>query len=75
MDVQPDGEANFCVDFPDYSFGNVRSSTIKELWNGERAARFREYRRKRPLAVCHRCGAKYISADDALTSGDQAPRL
>jgi MoaA/NifB/PqqE/SkfB family radical SAM enzyme len=62
LDIQPGGEANFCVDFPDYSIGNVRTASIEELWNGERAERFREYRRKRPLAICHRCGAKYMSA-------------
>jgi MoaA/NifB/PqqE/SkfB family radical SAM enzyme len=61
IDVQPTGEANFCVDFPDYEIGNVRESTIEEVWNGPRAARFRQYRQERPLAVCHRCGAKYMS--------------
>jgi MoaA/NifB/PqqE/SkfB family radical SAM enzyme len=61
IDIQPHGEANFCVDFPDYTIGNVKESTIEEIWNGERAARFREYRRKKPLAVCYRCGAKYMS--------------
>jgi MoaA/NifB/PqqE/SkfB family radical SAM enzyme len=71
IDIQPDGEANFCVDFPDYSFGNVRNSTIEEIWNGERAERFREFRRKQPLAVCHRCGAKYISAPPGLASAPQ----
>ena len=61
IDVQPSGAANFCVDFPDYSFGNVRESTIAELWNSPRAEKFRQYRRKQPLAVCYRCGAKYMS--------------
>jgi radical SAM protein with 4Fe4S-binding SPASM domain len=61
IDIQPDGSANFCVDFVDYSFGNVREAGIAELWNGERAEQFREYRRKKPLAVCYRCGAKYMS--------------
>jgi MoaA/NifB/PqqE/SkfB family radical SAM enzyme len=61
IDIQPDGSANFCVDFVDYSFGNVREASIEELWNGERAERFRQYRRKHPLAVCQRCGAKYMS--------------
>jgi MoaA/NifB/PqqE/SkfB family radical SAM enzyme len=61
IDIQPTGEANFCVDFPDYSFGNVRESTIAELWNSPRAEKFREYRRKQPLAVCYRCGAKYMA--------------
>jgi MoaA/NifB/PqqE/SkfB family radical SAM enzyme len=61
IDIQPSGEANFCVDFPDYSIGNVRESTIAELWNSQRAEKFRDYRRKQPLAVCHRCGAKYMA--------------
>jgi len=61
IDIQPSGEANFCVDFPDFSFGNIRESTIEELWNNDKAKRFREYRRKQPLAVCYRCGAKYMS--------------
>jgi MoaA/NifB/PqqE/SkfB family radical SAM enzyme len=62
IDIQPDGSANFCVDFVDYSFGNVREATIQELWNSERAERFRNHRRDRPLAVCLRCGAKYMSS-------------
>ncbi len=61
IDIQPGGEANFCVDFPDYSIGNARNATIWELWNGERARRFRERRRRAPLSACHRCGAKYMS--------------
>jgi MoaA/NifB/PqqE/SkfB family radical SAM enzyme len=61
IDIQPGGDANFCVDFPDYSIGSVRESTIEEVWNGERAERFRALRRDHPLGVCHRCGAKYMS--------------
>jgi radical SAM protein with 4Fe4S-binding SPASM domain len=61
IDIQPNGEANFCVDFPDYSIGNVKGSSIAEVWNSSRAQRFRDYRREKPLSVCYRCGAKYIS--------------
>ncbi len=61
IDIQPDGSANFCVDFVDFSFGNVREATIADLWNGERAECFRNARRDGPLAVCGRCGAKYMS--------------
>jgi radical SAM protein with 4Fe4S-binding SPASM domain len=61
IDVQPDGSVNFCVDFIDYSFGSVRETGVEQLWNGERAERFRAYRRRQPLAVCYRCGAKYMS--------------
>ncbi len=61
IDIQPNGEANFCIDFPDYAIGNVREASIAELWNGERAERFRAYRREKPLAICQRCGAKYMA--------------
>ncbi|MGB7538055.1 MAG: radical SAM protein [Anaerolineales bacterium] len=61
IDIQPAGEANFCVDFPDYVIGNVRESTIAELWKSPRAEAFRAYRRRQPLAVCARCGAKYMA--------------
>jgi MoaA/NifB/PqqE/SkfB family radical SAM enzyme len=61
IDIQPNGDANFCVDFPDYCFGNVREHTIEEVWNSPQAEKFREYRRKQPFAVCYRCGAKYMS--------------
>lgn len=61
IDIQPDGSANFCVDFPDFSLGNVREFSIAALWISDRAERFRAYRRAKPLAVCHRCGAKYMS--------------
>ncbi|MFZ6033802.1 MULTISPECIES: radical SAM protein [Melioribacter] len=61
IDIQPNGDVNFCVDFPDYKFGNVKTSSIKELWHSAEAEAFRKYRRNKPLAVCYRCGAKYIS--------------
>jgi MoaA/NifB/PqqE/SkfB family radical SAM enzyme len=61
IDVQPNGEANCCVDFPDYSFGSVREATLAELFNSERARRFRERRRQKPFSACHRCGAKHMA--------------
>jgi MoaA/NifB/PqqE/SkfB family radical SAM enzyme len=61
VDIQPDGSVNFCVDFPDYILGNIQSSSIVEIWNSLNAENFRKYRRKNKLAVCHRCGAKYMS--------------
>lgn len=61
IDIQPNGDANFCVDFPDYCIGNAKDSSLKDIWDGPRASRFRDYRREKPLAVCHRCGAKYMA--------------
>lgn len=61
IDIQPNGDANFCIDFPDYVFGNIKDKSIEEVWNSEEAEIFRKYRREKPLAVCYRCGAKYCS--------------
>lgn len=61
IDIQPDGNANFCIDFPDYSFGNVKNSSIFYIWNSPKANQFRGYIRENLLAICYRCGAKYIS--------------
>ncbi len=61
IDIQPDGRANFCVDFPDFAFGNVKEATLEQVWNSPEAERFRQYRRQKSLGVCSRCGAKYMS--------------
>jgi MoaA/NifB/PqqE/SkfB family radical SAM enzyme len=61
IDIQPGGEANFCIDFPDYCIGNAKELSIKDIWNSPSASRFRRYRRENPLSVCYRCGAKYIT--------------
>ena len=61
IDIQPDGSANFCIDFPDYSIGNVKEDSINNIWNSKKAEKFRKYRREKPLAVCYKCGAKYIT--------------
>ncbi|MCB9247274.1 MAG: SPASM domain-containing protein [Ignavibacteriales bacterium] len=47
IDIQPNGDANFCIDFPDYVFGNVKNNSIEEIWNSEKAEMFRKYRRKK----------------------------
>ena len=60
LDVQPDGNVNFCVDFPDYAIGNVAESTLHQLWHSDRARRFRELRTRMEMPVCYRCGAKYM---------------
>ena len=61
IDIQPNGDANFCIDFPDYCIGNVKDLSIARIWNSETAKKFRNYRRAKPLAICYRCGAKYCS--------------
>jgi MoaA/NifB/PqqE/SkfB family radical SAM enzyme len=58
--VEPDGEVCFCGDFPDYFIGNVRKSSFREIWTGERAWKFREKLAKEPLPICNRCCGNYV---------------
>jgi radical SAM protein with 4Fe4S-binding SPASM domain len=59
--IRPDGLANSCTDFVDYSLGNKKTACIETLWNGEKSEHFRLYRREHPLVTCYGCGAKYMS--------------
>lgn len=58
--VEPDGEVCFCGDFPDYFIGNVRKQSFREIWNGEKAWKFREKLAKEPLPICARCCGNYV---------------
>jgi MoaA/NifB/PqqE/SkfB family radical SAM enzyme len=60
VDVQPDGNVNFCIDFPDYAIGNVLKSTLYKIWHSERARKFRETRSKGEMPICYRCSSKYL---------------
>ncbi|MCG2711519.1 MAG: radical SAM protein [Candidatus Omnitrophica bacterium] len=60
-DIQPNGDVNFCVDFPDYIIGSILYNTLGEIWKKERAEKFRAYLQEKSLPICLRCGAQYIS--------------
>jgi radical SAM protein with 4Fe4S-binding SPASM domain len=60
-DIQPNGDVNFCVDFPDYIIGNIRYNSLQQIWNGGKADKFRNYLEKKSLPICFRCGAQYMS--------------
>jgi radical SAM protein with 4Fe4S-binding SPASM domain len=58
--VKANGDVMFCPDewMTNYKLGNVRSSTIKGMWTGEKAAKFREELYKRGyFPACARCCA------------------
>jgi radical SAM protein with 4Fe4S-binding SPASM domain len=40
--VNYNGDVHFCADYPDYVLGNIKDMTFKEIYNGERANRFRK---------------------------------
>jgi radical SAM protein with 4Fe4S-binding SPASM domain len=53
--VLPDGSVKPCLSLG-YSMGNLQEAFFKEIWNGERAVRFRRLLKKRGyFPVCPRC--------------------
>ncbi len=54
LHINHDGNAHFCVDFNDFTLGNIRSCSISELFNNDLARRFREESPK-CNTLCARC--------------------
>jgi radical SAM protein with 4Fe4S-binding SPASM domain len=42
VNVDYNGDVHFCADYPDYILGNIKEQSIKEIYNGDRANRFRK---------------------------------
>jgi len=42
LNVNYNGDVHFCADYPDYIIGNIKDTPIKEIYNGERANKFRK---------------------------------
>lgn len=60
LDVRPNGDLVFCPDFPDYVIGNINRERFPEIWNGERARKFRRLLIAGGLfPLCSRCCGLY----------------
>jgi radical SAM protein with 4Fe4S-binding SPASM domain len=42
VNVNYNGDVHFCADYPDYILGNITQQSFKEIYNGERANKFRK---------------------------------
>jgi MoaA/NifB/PqqE/SkfB family radical SAM enzyme len=40
--INYNGDVHFCADYPDYILGNIKNQSLEEIYNGERANRFRK---------------------------------
>lgn len=59
-DLRPNGDVTFCPDFPDYTVGNVKEKRFLEIWNGEKAKKFRRVLLEKGLfPLCSRCCGLY----------------
>lgn len=53
--IRRTGDTYPCVDFPDYKLGNIYESSFQDIWEGERATKFREHMKSNNLMICNRC--------------------
>jgi len=42
VNVNYNGDVHFCADYPDYILGNITRQSFKEIYNGDRANKFRK---------------------------------
>jgi len=40
--INYNGDVHFCADYPDYILGNIKEQSFKEIYNGDRANKFRK---------------------------------
>ena len=56
VEVNSNGDVSLCRDYNDYVIGNIAEQSIKQIWNGEKARKFRGSLNKEGLMpVCRRC--------------------
>jgi len=58
LDIMPNGDTVTCRDFPDFVTGNVKESSIQEIYNGEKHRKFRRALRScndGVFPICARC--------------------
>lgn len=58
VNVNYNGDVHFCADYPDWVIGNIKTQTMWEIYNSERAVRFRRALRSAPDGIfpaCRRC--------------------
>jgi radical SAM protein with 4Fe4S-binding SPASM domain len=61
LQITATGEVNFCVDFCDFSLGNVKQLALKALWLGDNAQKFRKDIINGDNPLCQRCPWFYNS--------------
>jgi radical SAM protein with 4Fe4S-binding SPASM domain len=56
VEINSNGDVSLCRDYNDYVLGNIRTDSLRELWEGEKARRFRSsLATEGSMPVCRRC--------------------
>ncbi|MBI4979446.1 MAG: radical SAM protein [Spirochaetes bacterium] len=75
LSIQSDGETSFCLDITDGTLGNVRDSSIDELFNASSAVAYRDVIQSGSSAACLRCVWKWHDAPFDTSAGDGRNKL
>jgi radical SAM protein with 4Fe4S-binding SPASM domain len=73
-EISARGDVTSCHAFYDLSLGNVNTSSIVDIWRGERYARYRKYLRKNLLPICQSCSLFYNEKPPGLEQHSSNPR-
>ena len=63
LSVLPDGRVTTCKLFPEFVVGDLRHSSLKDLWHGEQARRARAVLSRGLTPVCSKCVQLYLHGD------------
>ena len=58
VNINYNGDVHFCADYPDYIAGNIKEQGIYEIYNNDRAKKFRTVLKNSPGGIfpaCKRC--------------------
>ncbi len=58
MEILPNGDVTTCRDYPDCLVGNIKESSINDIWNGDQYRKFRTVLKGREeglFPICARC--------------------
>jgi radical SAM protein with 4Fe4S-binding SPASM domain len=56
IEIDSNGDISLCRDYHDYTIGNVMKDKLDDMWNGEKAVKFRRsIASEGPMPVCRRC--------------------
>lgn len=59
--IMPNGDVTLCSDYPDYILGNIKEESFLNIWDNEKAVRFRQKLKKHKIfPICNRCCGLYL---------------
>ena len=56
MEIDSNGDVSLCRDYHDYIIGNIKTDTVVDMWNNDKAQKFRSsISTEGIMPVCRRC--------------------